>query len=248
MANYCPECGVNIEGNFKFCPNCGIDLTGVKKEDIKPVKKIKSSPKKSVNPQATKKQNQVKTLDTKTALIVILGALLLAAIILILSGQFNSPEPTVVSNVNSQTSTQNQSPAVDLNAVNKINELEDQVKANPKDINLVLQLAHAQNDAGFYDKAIKNYLEYLKSNPSDADARIDMGVCYYSLKDYKNAITEMKEALKYKPNHQIGHLNLGIVNLAAGNLEESKKWLQKAVDIDPNSEVGKRAKELLQSH
>ncbi len=113
---------------------------------------------------------------------------------------------------------------------------------------LLLQLAHAQNDAGFYDKAISNYQKYLKSNPSDADARVDMGVCYFSLKDYKNAISAMKEALKYKPKHQIAHLNLGIVNLAAGNVEESKKWLQKAVDIDPNSDVGKKAKEILQSH
>ncbi|MEF8848910.1 MAG: zinc-ribbon domain-containing protein [Candidatus Thermoplasmatota archaeon] len=23
MSNYCPECGMKIEGNFKFCPNCG---------------------------------------------------------------------------------------------------------------------------------------------------------------------------------------------------------------------------------
>ncbi len=248
MTNYCPECGINIEGIFKFCPNCGIDLTNVKKEISKPEKKIKSSLKKTVNSHVPKKQNQAKTLDSKTSLIIILGALLVGAIILILSGQFNSPEPTVTSNINTQTPTQDQSPTVDLNALNKINGLQDQVTADPKNKDLLLQLAHAQNDAGLFDKAIKNYQEYLKTNTSDADVRIDMGVCYYSLKDYKTAISVMKEALKYKPNHQIGHLNLGIVNLADGNLEESKKWLQKAVDIDPNSEVGKRAKELLQSH
>ncbi len=248
MANFCPECGINLEGDFKFCPNCGIELTNIKKEFSKPEKNIKSPKQQPATSKKPVQKNQAKTLDVKTISIIVLGALLVGAVILILSGQFNSTEPTVTSSVNTQAPTQNESPAVDLNALNKINELQDKVKSDPKNMALVLQLAHAQNDAGFYDKAIKDYKEYLKSKPSDADVRIDMGVCYYNLKDYKTAITEMKEALKYNPNHQIGHLNLGIVNLAAGNLEESKKWLQKAVEIDPNSEVGKRAKELLQSH
>ncbi len=248
MAKFCPECGIELKGNFKFCPNCGFELTNVKKEAAKTEKNNKNSKKKSGPAKKTTQNNQVKTLDVKIIAIIVLSGLLIGLVILLLSGQFNSPEPTISSNVQTQTPMQDQSSAVDLNALDKINELQDQVNANPKNMKLVLQLAHAQNDAGFYNKAISNYQIYLKSNPSDADARVDMGVCYFSLKDYKTAEAVMKEALKYKPNHQIAHLNLGIVNLADGNMEESKKWLQKAVDIDPNSDVGKRAKELLQSH
>ena len=115
MANYCPECGVNIDGNFKFCPNCGINLTGVKKEVSKPEKKAKNFSSQKAKNQNQKNhnhpnQNQPKTLDTKTTLIIILGALLLAAIILILSGQFNSPESTVATNINSSSENSTQSP------------------------------------------------------------------------------------------------------------------------------------------
>jgi DNA-directed RNA polymerase subunit M/transcription elongation factor TFIIS len=34
MMNYCPECGVKIEKDFKYCPNCGAGLKAAKKENV----------------------------------------------------------------------------------------------------------------------------------------------------------------------------------------------------------------------
>jgi len=111
-----------------------------------------------------------------------------------------------------------------------------------------MHLAHLQQDAGLYEKAIANYKKYLVKDPENADNRVDMAICYYNLGDNTTAISEMETALKYQPTHQIAHLNLGIVNLAARNIEASKEWFRKAAELDPNSEAGKRAQELLTSH
>ena len=84
MSNFCPECGINLEGNFKFCPNCGFELSNVKKESAKPEKSNKDTKKK---PGAAKKpvqKNQTKILDIKTTAIIILGALIIGLVILIL--------------------------------------------------------------------------------------------------------------------------------------------------------------------
>ena len=189
--------------------------------------------------------SQTKEINTKKV-VGIIGAILAGClIILFAAGVFDKP----VSNVNtSVTQNQNQSPGVDLSALNRINELEETLKANPNNNEALLELAHLRNDSQMFDKAIENYQEYLKRVPKDAEARIDMGVCYYNLGKYSEAITAMTEALKYSPNHQIGHLDLGIVNLAAGNMEKAREWLQKTVDLGPETEVGKRAQELLKSH
>ena len=246
---YCKNCGEANDINDTICSSCGIKLegSGNKHKHIKKstANKKNSIPKRTNLPVKKQKSQErgEKKLNIRMLITILGGILIVSAIIVISSGVLNKPTVNVVSaNQNSNL------PGVDLNSINKINELETQLKNNPKDDNLRLQLAHSQNDAGFYDKAVENYKKYLEKNPKDADARIDMGVCYYNLGNYPTAINEMEEALKLEPKHQIGNLNLGIVNLAAGNLKKSKEWLEKTVAINPNSEAGKRAEELLKSH
>ena len=250
----CDNCGTENPAGTKVCESCGIKLSSssekiVKKEtptktftekkhsQPKPVKE-KSSGKKDVPNQT------VKEIDSKKILIIAAIVIVGGFIILLTAGVFDRPPS---SNVSSNV-TQGQGSGVDLNALQRINELEEKVKNNPKDKESLLELAHLRNDSGMYEKAIEDYEKYLKMVPADADVRVDMGVCYYSLRNFDEAIKAMTEALKYKPNHQIAHLNLGIVNLAAGNIDKSKEWLRKAVQIDPNSDAGKRAQELLSSH
>lgn len=252
----CDNCGEeNSPENF-VCAGCGIKLKDKPEaKDVKsptqPVEKKKSysynkkTSKKSRT--ADKKQEQVsrKTLSRKE--LYTISGVLLAGIILILifSGVFDAKK---ITETNLGDINQVQGSKVNLNNIQKINELEARVKANPNDKESLLALAHLKNDSGMYEQAIINYKQYLKMQPADADARVDMGVCYYNLGDFKTAISEMETALKYNPHHQIAFLNLGIVNLSAGNLEKSKEWLNKAVNENPNNDIGKRAKELLESH
>ncbi|MBZ0199140.1 MAG: tetratricopeptide repeat protein [Ignavibacteriaceae bacterium] len=270
MVIVCDSCGEENPENTSTCLGCGVKLTGknelrkktvtvsepVVKRDVykkEPAQKIyRSKPPKQKRQQPSfaksgeAKKSGAKNLGGKETLFIIAGTIIVAAIILLLAGVFDSPSLV------QETFTNNAPPANDsgINLANmqQISQLEEQVKNNPGDTQALVNLAHLKNDSGFFEKAIENYNQYLDIVPNDADARVDMGVCYYNLKNYDLAIAEMEKALKYKPDHQIAHLNLGIVNLAAGNIEVSQKWLKKAVELNPNSEVGKRAKELLESH
>jgi DNA-directed RNA polymerase subunit M/transcription elongation factor TFIIS len=242
---HCKNCGEENDFNNVVCSSCGIKLQNslARHTQKKIIPQKKHPVEKSLKKQSReKKSGETKTINTKLFLMITGTVIIVAALIIFSSGILNKP-PVPEGNI-----TSNNEQGVDLSSINKINELEAQLKNSPDDIETRLQLAHLQNDAGFYQKAIGNYKKYLDVHPENADARIDMGVCYYGLGDYKTSIDEMQKALKYSPNHQIGNLNLGIVNLAAGNLEKSKEWLKKAVAIDPNSESGRKAEELLKSH
>ena len=89
----------------------------------------------------------------------------IAFVILIFSGLLNSiivPGNSAGSNANTNT---NQNSGVDLNSIQKINDLEAIVKNNPHDTTTILDLAHLKNDAGMFEQAINNYKQYLSLVP-----------------------------------------------------------------------------------
>jgi tetratricopeptide (TPR) repeat protein/predicted RNA-binding Zn-ribbon protein involved in translation (DUF1610 family) len=239
----CKNCGEENSTENSDCYSCGIPLSGNKTKQKDSVKQTsKKNDRKPINDQA--KLNEEKVLDNKKILIISSAIIIVFILALITSGVFDSGVKTNVTKMSNQTS----SSGVNLANMEEINKLETAVTANPDDLESTLHLAHLQQDAGLYEKAINNYKKYLTRNPENADNRVDMAICYYNLGDNTTAISEMETALKYQPKHQIAHLNLGIVNLAARNVEASKEWFRKAAELDPNSEAGKRAQELLNSH
>jgi predicted RNA-binding Zn-ribbon protein involved in translation (DUF1610 family) len=245
----CKNCGEENPSENSECFSCGIPLKGnkyrknstAKHESNRNDQKIIDTKNTSDNRKIVKEE---KVLDNKKILMISSAIVVIFIFALIVSGVFNSEVKTNVTQMSNQTS----SSGVNLANMEEINKLETAVTANPDDLESTLHLAHLQQDAGLYEKAITNYKKYLAKNPENADNRVDMAICYYNLGDNTTAISEMETALKYQPKHQIAHLNLGIVNLAARNMEASKEWFRKAADIDPNSEAGKRATELLSSH
>ena len=259
----CENCGDENPSNNEVCDGCGVKLEGtvikktvdlikpvtervVKAQSQRPAEQKRVNKKKKTKPtKKTIPEKEAKEFDTKKIYLIIAVISIFIFIILISSGVFDSGVESVNTNINPNQSSGS---GIDLGSLEKINNLEAKLNANPDDTKTLLELAHLNNDSGFYDKAITLYQRYLQKFPEDADARIDMGVCMYNLSDFENAIIQMKKALEYEPNHQIGHLNLGVVNLTLGNSEEAKEWFQKAYDLGPETDVGKRAKELLNSH
>lgn len=238
---YCKNCGELISKTDKFCPQCGVSVSTTKtnkkeKKEFKndqPSTKMKSH---SVE-QGNKKISGVKIFYL-TFILIVVGLLIVYS-----SGIFDKPP------VSASTQNVNNNPhsGVDLKYLQRINQLEEELKTQP-DNDKLIELAHLLNDSGFKDKAIEKYLSYLKQNPKDADVLVDLGVCYYELGKNEDAIRYMKEALKYQPKHQIAHLNIGIVSLASNKHDEAIQWWKKAVEINPGSEIGKRAQELINSH
>jgi len=247
----CKVCGEENIPESVVCNSCGARLENTFTGDKRPsVKLQRQAPPKENKPKRKIPDNQrisnraSNKLETGKIITIVGASTALVFVILLLSGVFDT-QPKLNSQLQSG---ENQSSQVNLQNIQMINELEEKLKTDPKNAELLLELAHLRNDSGFNEKAIENYTKYLEIHPENADARVDMGVCYYKLQRFDEARETMEKALEYEPKHQIAHLNLGIVNLAAGNLEKSREWLQKAVDINPNSEYAKEAKRLLDSH
>jgi len=126
--------------------------------------------------------------------------------------------------------------------------MENQVRQNPGNHELALQVANFAHDNGYYDKAIAYYDQYLEHHPDDVNAIVDKGICFHELQRSDEAIAIMQQALKIQPNHLQANFNLGIINLQLRNLDQANEWFTKVVQIAPNSDIGRRAQELLAPH
>ena len=237
----CPSCGVANAAVSSLCVGCGTNLRGVTSLPHSPSISKKSSPIPSQH--SAKKSARGRKIESWKTL-SIGGAVVL--LVLLGIGVLRNPPKEMAP----QNQPLNASPEAGISPtlINDIAALQKNVDANPKNAELLLQLANALHDAKFMPRAIETYKKYLLLKPSDPDARVDMAICYFESGDSPTALKEMKTALKYDPKHQMAMFNMGIVNLNQGNLEQSNEWFTKTVAIDPKSQIAQRAQQILSQH
>ncbi len=253
----CPTCGTINKSGVERCRSCGTDLRSGAKTAAG-ASAVTEPARKAVAP--TKKTSKYGMLLSWWKPGVVLVLIVVAAVLV---DRYVSRENIPEQGSSQQKTTVPERPqGANMAALPQIQQMEQQVKADPSNLEQILQLANFLSDNRFYDKAITYYQQYLKQRTKDTNARVDMGICYKEIGDFDQAIREMKQALVYDPNHLFATFNLGIVSLDEGKMymdqgkmdkanemiEQSSDWFRKTVALDPNSEVGKRAQQLLSQH
>ncbi len=236
----CDLCGEYNPSGSDSCKGCGVLLEGRSHLVESTEEAEHTTEKKSeAGKLAGKKIEPVKLYY------IAFGFLLISIILMFIGGVFDSPQPGVQSFSNMNRNPHSHD---DMAAFQKISDMENALKADPANYDLMLDLAHLQNDSGLEEKAIENYLKYLENFPSNADVWIDLGVCYYKINNLTEAFNTMQKGIEINPSHQIAHFNIGIVKMAEGKTDEAKKWWRKVIEINPDNEISKKAKEFLNTH
>ena len=263
----CATCGTVNKPGTDHCRTCGSDLRDPSKAFADTAHgKVKEAKRDQV---PTKKELRPLPLLSTWKLAVVFAVIVAGAVATdVYVSKENIPEqpvqqePVQPQSTGQQMDVPQPPAAANMAALPQIEDMEKQVRANPDDAGLTLQLANFLSDNRFYDKAITYYQAYLRRKPKDTNARVDMGICYKEIGQYDEATREMKKALEYDPTHLYATFNLGVVALDEGKMymdqgkmdkanamvEESNDWFRKAVALAPTSDVGKRAQQLLSQH
>jgi Flp pilus assembly protein TadD len=253
----CRTCGTVNKPGTEFCKNCGADLRSQTPSEVSP-KSATAKHGKGSERRERKEMKPLPLLGSWKPLVAVVVIIAAAVAIETYSTKQNIPADAI----QLQSEQPQQPTGANMAALQQIQDMEQQVKANPANLDMMLHLANILNDNRFYDKAIKYYKMYLEKRPKDTNARVDMGICYKEIGSYDDAVREMKEALEYEPKHLFATYNLGIVALDEGKMcmdrgqmdkaneliRESNDWFRKTVALAPTSEVGKRAQQLLMQH
>ena len=141
-------------------------------------------------------------------------------------------------------STTRQAPSLDQA---RVQELQQAVTANPKNVDAVVQLGNTYFDAEQWDNAITWYKKAVELDPKNADASTDLGVSLYYSNRPDEALAQFERSLKISPTHTKTLLNKGIV-LAFGkqDLRGAQAEWEKVVSLAPNSPEGQAAKRALE--
>lgn len=249
---------------MQFCEACGAKLGSDVDEQSKPLEKegqevhrndesqtdgenIQKDPKTKKKKKNQHRESEIKKKEISNIALVYVVLALVAVGMVLLFGSGTFSEPEAASSINNSNFDEIHK-GVDLKKTQQINNLEQELKNNPDNLDTMLKLAHLLNDSGFHERAIEKYETYLKSDPNNADVMVDMGVCFFELHQYDKAIEVMQSAIKINPKHQIAHFNLGIVNLSADNREKAIEYWKKSIELEPNSRVARRAQELINNN
>ncbi len=122
----------------------------------------------------------------------------------------------------------------------------DQLKADPSNSEMLVNVGNIYYDAKQYPTAIDYYLRALKLHPENTDVRTDMATAYWYNGNSDDAIAEFHKSLIYDPKKANTLFNLGIVEWQ-GKMDADKAvaaW-QKLLDTNPNYPAKDKVLELM---
>lgn len=109
-----------------------------------------------------------------------------------------------------------------------------QVRANPKDINAILNLGWTYYEEGKYEKALSQYEKALKIDKENAGAMYNIGLVYKDMKKYGEAEKELQVLLKKAPLHELGNYTLAQVYRESGQYDKAIAQYNKTLKITPD--------------
>jgi tetratricopeptide (TPR) repeat protein len=87
----------------------------------------------------------------------------------------------------------------------------EQLKTDPNNVGLLIELGNIYYDSKQYPNAIEYYKRVLILQPANADVRTDLGTSYWYIGDADTAISEFNKSLNYSPTKVNTLFNLGLV-------------------------------------
>lgn len=144
----------------------------------------------------------------------------------------------------SQGAAQQQMPSLDdmkRMADKKVEPLVAQLKDDPKNVKLLVDIANAYKSAHQFAQAADYYGRALEQKPADGAIRAEAGGALYYAGDTDRAIATFQDGLKYKPNDAATLFNLGVMKLQKKNDAKGaiEMW-QKLLKTNPNLPAEKR--------
>jgi cytochrome c-type biogenesis protein CcmH/NrfG len=114
--------------------------------------------------------------------------------------------------------------------------LEQEVTANPTNVDAWTQLGHVYFDTNNPPKAIRAYEKSLELRPNDPNVLTDLGVMYRRNGQPEKALETFDKAMSIAPSHEQARFNKGIVLRYDMNDREGaiKAW-EELLKINPNA-------------
>ena len=124
----------------------------------------------------------------------------------------------------------------------KAGPLLEQLKSDPKNANLLIQVARIYESTHQFKQAADYYQQSLAINPKDVATRIELASCLYYSGDVDGAIGQLQQTLKDDPKNADSLFNLGMISWQGKNdVGGALTAWEKLLKSNPNLEPKKKA-------
>ena len=125
----------------------------------------------------------------------------------------------------------------------QINQLKEQIEADPENADLKQQLAEVYLSSGLYQDAIDQLGGVLQLVPDDLDALLAIGVAEFNLNQDDQAEQHWTRATEVAPDQVESWYNLGFLYMAQDppDYDKVEQAWGKVIEIDPDSELAATA-------
>ncbi len=108
--------------------------------------------------------------------------------------------------------------------------------ADPKNVSLVLQLAHAQAARRQYREAVATATAGLAFAPNNADLYLERGHRELGLREFKTAMKDLERATRLAPELLDAHYHLGLAHYFSGEFEAAASSFDHARSLAKNDD------------
>ncbi|MBI2469932.1 MAG: tetratricopeptide repeat protein [Planctomycetes bacterium] len=122
-------------------------------------------------------------------------------------------------------------PAGDDNYESVLEEIEEVLEGDPKNVDAHLLAGKLYANIGLYDKALKKGMDALEIDDLSADAYLLMGSIYYKIGEKEKAISVFKKTIYLDDNSVISHYYLGNLYKDAGLNEQAVNEYKNVIRI-----------------
>jgi len=136
-------------------------------------------------------------------------------------------------------------PSMEL--MNKIQDLKEKYKEDPKNFENNKKLGNSYYDLGRFDLAIDYYRKAVRLNNKQPEVLVDLGVSYFNISNADSAVFFIKEALKIQPDQVQALFNLGIIYYNIKQLQSAKASWESLLLSHPGSKEAQLAKGYLET-
>lgn len=133
----------------------------------------------------------------------------------------------------------------DMEKMRHIQEIKDQLKADPNNTDLMIHLANNYFDIGRFDLAAIYYKKAIDHNLKQPEIFIDLGVSYFNLSKLDSALIFVNKALQLAPDHQLGLFNKGVIQYNMRQFDEAIATWNKLIKVHPESQEATTAKQFI---
>lgn len=132
----------------------------------------------------------------------------------------------------SSTPVETPSPPIDMARVRL---LQDELKANPKNVEALAELGNIQFDQKNFKQAVDWYTRALDVRPDDINLRTDLGTAMFYDNRFDDAIAQFRKTLEANPTHPQALFNIGVALVHGKNdLQGALQSWEKLVETNPN--------------